>query len=87
MRDEIDHQRRRFFRSAALTFAAAPLVMGGIAEAETAKTKAAGTRPVKPGTTDNWTRLIRERPLFVNLARCVGQSSPKCAISNNIKVS
>jgi pimeloyl-ACP methyl ester carboxylesterase len=57
MRDEIDHQRRRFFRSAALTFAAAPLVMGGIAEAETAKTKAAGTRPVKPGTNTTFAPL------------------------------
>jgi hypothetical protein len=49
-RDDTDHQRRRFFGAAAMTFAAAPLVMSTLAEAETAKTKTAAERPIKPGT-------------------------------------
>jgi pimeloyl-ACP methyl ester carboxylesterase len=57
MRDDTDHQRRRFFGAAAMTLAAAPLVMSTLAEAETAKTKTAAARPIKPGTNTTFASL------------------------------
>jgi pimeloyl-ACP methyl ester carboxylesterase len=50
MSEEIQHQRRRFFGTAAATIAATQLGMMGIAQAESSKTKPAGRPPVKPGT-------------------------------------
>ena len=45
--DAIDHHRRRFFGTAAMTLAAAGLGMSGLAQAQTPKTK---LPDVKPGT-------------------------------------
>ena len=45
--EEIDHQRRRFFRTAALTIAAAPLGMIGSVNAQPSRTK---LPVIKPGT-------------------------------------
>jgi pimeloyl-ACP methyl ester carboxylesterase len=46
MSDHIDHDRRRFFGAAAMTLAAAQLVLNGSADAQSAKDTAA----IKPGT-------------------------------------
>jgi pimeloyl-ACP methyl ester carboxylesterase len=48
--DEIDHHRRRFFGTAAMTIAAAQLGMIGSAAAQTGKAKSAGVPAIKPGT-------------------------------------
>jgi len=48
--DEIDHHRRRFFGTAAMTIAAAQLGMIGSAAAQSGKAKSAGMPAVKPGT-------------------------------------
>jgi len=48
MSEDINHQRRRFFGTAAMTLAAAQLGMIGAAEAQSAKTAAVAA--VKPGT-------------------------------------
>jgi pimeloyl-ACP methyl ester carboxylesterase len=48
--EEINHPRRRFFRTAALTVAAAQLALSNSADAQSSKTKSAGRRPIKPGT-------------------------------------
>jgi predicted alpha/beta-fold hydrolase len=46
MSDHINHDRRRFFGAAAMTLAAAQVVLNGSAEAQSAKDAAA----IKPGT-------------------------------------
>ncbi len=50
MSQEIDYNRRRFLRAAAMTIAAAELGMGGSANAQSGKTKSADTPTIKPGT-------------------------------------
>jgi len=50
MSEPINHHRRRFFGSAAMTLAAAHLFLGGFAAAQPAKTKAADLPDIKPGT-------------------------------------
>src|ERR1700681_1671988 len=49
MSEPINHHRRRFFGIAAMTLAAAQLVLNGSAEAQPSKAKPAGKRTVKPG--------------------------------------
>ncbi len=48
--DEIDHHRRRFFGTAAMTIAAAQLGMIGSAAAQCGKAKSAGVPAIKAGT-------------------------------------
>jgi pimeloyl-ACP methyl ester carboxylesterase len=48
--DEIDHHRRRFFGTAAMTIAAAQLGMIGSAAAQSGKAKSAGVPAIKAGT-------------------------------------
>ena len=48
--EEIDHPRRRFFGTAALTIATAQLALNSFAEAQPSKAKPAGARTIKPGT-------------------------------------
>jgi pimeloyl-ACP methyl ester carboxylesterase len=48
--DDIDHHRRRFFGTAAMTIAAAQLGMIGSAAAQSGKAKSAGVPTIKPGT-------------------------------------
>jgi len=50
MSDAIDRRRRRFFRAAAMTFAAAQFALDGSAEAQPAKQKSLDTRNFKVGT-------------------------------------
>ena len=50
MFEEINHNRRRFFSTMAMTFAAAQFNMIGPAAAQTSKTKPASLPPVKRGT-------------------------------------
>src|ERR1700730_12411625 len=50
MSEPINHHRRRFFGIAAMTLAAAQLVLNGSAEAQPSKAKTAGKRTGKPGT-------------------------------------
>jgi hypothetical protein len=57
MVDEVDRDRRRFFGAAAITLAAAQLVMTGSAEAQSGKTGAAQPAPIKPGTNTSFTAL------------------------------
>jgi len=48
--EQIDLHRRRFFGTAAMTIAAAQLVINGSAEAQTGATKSASLPVIKPGT-------------------------------------
>jgi pimeloyl-ACP methyl ester carboxylesterase len=48
--DQIDHHRRRFFGTAAMTIAAAQLGMIGSAAAQSGKAKSADVPAIKPGT-------------------------------------
>ena len=48
--DEINHDRRRFFGTAAMTLAAAQFVLSGSADAQSGKTKPADLPAIKPGT-------------------------------------
>ncbi|MGY5808828.1 alpha/beta fold hydrolase [Rhizobium sp. LEGMi198b] len=50
MSEDINHHRRRFFGTAAMTIAAAQLGMFGIAQAQSAETKPTALPAVKPGT-------------------------------------
>jgi pimeloyl-ACP methyl ester carboxylesterase len=52
--EAIDQQRRRFFGAAALTLAAAQVVLNGSAEAEPSKAKSMAPRTVKPGTNNSF---------------------------------
>jgi pimeloyl-ACP methyl ester carboxylesterase len=49
MPEEINHNRRRFLRNAAMTVAAARLVTIGAADAQSGKTNPAEVPPIKPG--------------------------------------
>lgn len=50
MSEDINHDRRRFFRAAAMTIGAAHLGISGSARAQSGKAKPADLSPVKPGT-------------------------------------
>jgi len=50
MSEEINHDRRRFLRNAAMTIAAAELVMLGSADAQSSKLDPPALSPIKPGT-------------------------------------
>ena len=50
MSQEINHDRRRFLRNAAMTIAAAQFGMIGSADAQSSKAKPANVPPIKPGT-------------------------------------
>src|SRR5208282_6211590 len=50
MSEEINHDRRRFLGTAALTIAAAELLMTGSADAQSGKAKPADAPTTKPGT-------------------------------------
>jgi len=56
MSDEIDHDRRRFFGRAAVTFAAVQFTLSAAAEAETAK-KTLDTRAFKQGANTSFASL------------------------------
>src|SRR5882757_3504085 len=57
MSEEINHQRRRFFGTAAVTVAAAQLGLIGTAQAEAGKAVAAPVKPIKPGTNTSFAPL------------------------------
>jgi pimeloyl-ACP methyl ester carboxylesterase len=50
MPEDINHHRRRFFGTAAMTIAAAQFVMIGSADAQSSTARPAGLPPIKPGT-------------------------------------
>ncbi|HSV25148.1 MAG TPA: alpha/beta hydrolase [Xanthobacteraceae bacterium] len=50
MPDDIDHQRRRFLGTAAMTMAVTQLGMVGAAKAQSSQDKRAAVPPIKPGT-------------------------------------
>jgi pimeloyl-ACP methyl ester carboxylesterase len=53
MTEEINQQRRRFFGTAAMTIAAAPLVIAGSAHAQSSPTKPVDARAAKLGSTNS----------------------------------
>ena len=55
--EEINQRRRSFLGTAAVTVAAAQLLLNGSAEAQPSKTRLAGTRAVKPGTNTSFASL------------------------------
>jgi pimeloyl-ACP methyl ester carboxylesterase len=57
MSDEINHHRRRFFGTAAMTIAATQFALNGSAEAQPSKAKTAGARTIKPGTNTSFASL------------------------------
>jgi len=57
MSEEINHHRRRFLGSAAMTIAAAQLGMTGSADAQSSKTKPADLPAIKPGTNTSFASL------------------------------
>ncbi|HEV7618605.1 MAG TPA: alpha/beta hydrolase [Burkholderiaceae bacterium] len=57
MSEEINHHRRRLFGTAAMTIAAAQLVMIGSAKAQSNTTKSAGLPTIKPGTNTSFGSL------------------------------
>jgi pimeloyl-ACP methyl ester carboxylesterase len=57
MAEEVNHDRRRFFGTAATTIAAAWFGMIGSAAAQNSKTKPASLPPIKPGTNKSFGRL------------------------------
>jgi pimeloyl-ACP methyl ester carboxylesterase len=57
MSDEIDHQRRHFFRAAAMTIAAAQFGLNGSAAAQPGKRKTLDASAFKPGTNTSFASL------------------------------
>ena len=57
MSEEINHDRRRFLGTAAMTIAAAQLGMIGSADAQSSKTKPADVPAIKPGTNTSFGSL------------------------------
>jgi len=57
MSEEINHDRRRFLRNAAMTIAAAELVMLGSADAQSSKLDPPALSPIKPGTNTSFASL------------------------------
>ena len=51
MSEDINHHRRRFLGTAAMTIAAAQLVMTGFADAQSSKINPADATRIKPGRT------------------------------------
>jgi pimeloyl-ACP methyl ester carboxylesterase len=56
-REEIDHDRRRFFGATAVTLAAAQLGMIGAADAQSTPTNTASVPAIKPGTSTSFAAL------------------------------
>jgi pimeloyl-ACP methyl ester carboxylesterase len=57
MSDKINHDRRRFFGTAAMMFAAAQLALNGSANAQTESKKTLDSRNFKPGTNTSFAQL------------------------------
>src|SRR4029077_4978495 len=57
--EEINQRRRSFLGTAAVTVAAAQLLLNGSAEAQPGKTKSAGMRAIKPGANTSFASLKR----------------------------
>ena len=57
MSEEINHQRRRFFGTAAMTLAAAQFGLIGAAQAQSSLAKPAAVPPIKPGTNTSFSAL------------------------------
>ena len=57
MSEEINHQRRRFFGTAAMTLAAAQFGLIGAAQAQSSLAKPAAVPPIKPGTNTSFGAL------------------------------
>src|SRR2546427_5765962 len=57
MSEEINHDRRRFLGTAAMTIAAAQLGMFGSAKAQSGKTKPSNLPAIKPGTNTSFGAL------------------------------
>jgi pimeloyl-ACP methyl ester carboxylesterase len=55
--EPIDHDRRRFLGAAAMSVAAAELILTGSANAQTAKSKSASLPAIKPGTNTSFAAL------------------------------
>jgi pimeloyl-ACP methyl ester carboxylesterase len=55
--EQIDRRRRSFLGTAAVTVAAAQLLLNGSAQAQPSKTKPAGMRAIKPGTNASFASL------------------------------
>jgi pimeloyl-ACP methyl ester carboxylesterase len=78
MSEPINHDRRRFFGSAAMTLAAAQLFLGGSAVAQPGKTEAADLPDIKPGTNTSLGALkqIDAGPLNVGYAEAGPADGP-----------
>jgi pimeloyl-ACP methyl ester carboxylesterase len=78
MIEEIDHNRRRFLATVAVTLAAAQFAMIGPAAAQTSKTKPASLPPIKPGTNKSFGALkqIHAGPLNVGYAETGPSGGP-----------
>ena len=57
MSDEINHERRRFFGSAAMTLAAAQFALSGAEAAQPANARSASLRAIQPGTNISFAAL------------------------------
>jgi pimeloyl-ACP methyl ester carboxylesterase len=55
--DEIDHRRRRFFGTAAMTIAATQLILSGSADAQSHAAKPGGLPKIRPGTNTSFGSL------------------------------
>jgi hypothetical protein len=72
MSEEMNHNRRRFLRTAVMILAAAELVMIGSAEAQSNKINPADATTIKPGTNTSFGALkqIDAGVLNVGYAHC-----------------
>ena len=72
MSEEMNHDRRRFLRTAVMILAAAELVMIGSAEAQSNKINPADATTIKPGTNTSFGALkqIDAGVLNVGYAHC-----------------
>jgi alpha/beta hydrolase fold len=57
MSEEINHERRRFLRNAAMTLAATKLAMIGSADAQSSKISSPNVPPIKPGAHTSFTAI------------------------------
>ena len=55
--EQINHQRRRFFGTAAMTLGAAQFILSGSADAQSSKVKSADLPKIKPGTNTSFASL------------------------------
>ncbi|AYG61658.1 alpha/beta hydrolase [Rhizobium jaguaris] len=67
MSENINHHRRRFFGTAAMTIAAAQLGMLGVAQAQSAQTKPTALPAVKPGTSTTFGALKQINAGLLNI--------------------